>query len=466
MKEENKHIIYTAEDIKRYITGDMPAAEMHAMEMAALDDPLLAEAMEGYDLMEQKDWSKELAALKTELNTTKKEETPIITIGKTPAFKWWKTAAAILVLGATAATAYIFTNKTNKETAQPIASVETLVTDSSVFVKTDSVNINTTPALTDSSAQLLAKVDNINSQGYSFNTTTQTMQGVISSDKTASSASTDSSFVYKPSPQPEYLAMKDQNKNEEAGREKELQSDDAAVVSGNNNAAAGNNNVALNENVFKSKKESNGVFNNTNAERENNNTNDFYGQVVTPDNKPLSYANITIPQQSKPVYTDAAGKFRVTARDTTLTVNITSAGYNSQRAKLKTANTQNIITMQPQNITVAKVGSAKQETSRAKRQTETIDSSSLDEPAGGWVQYNTYLYDNLRLPEEAKEKNIHGEVEMTVKLKENGEISTVKIDKPLCSECDAEAVRLVKEGPKWETKKNRKKNKVKVTVKF
>ena len=64
MKEEKNDIIYTAEDIKRYITGAMNPQEMHAIEMAALDDPLLAEAMEGYDLMEQKDWSKELADLK------------------------------------------------------------------------------------------------------------------------------------------------------------------------------------------------------------------------------------------------------------------------------------------------------------------------------------------------------------------------------------------------------------------
>lgn len=466
MNEEKKHIIYTAEDIKRYITGDMPAPEMHAMEMAALDDPFLAEAMEGYDLMEQKDWSNELLALKTKLNTNQKDETPIIAIGQAPATKWWKKAAAVLILGATAATAYIFTNKTNKEASQPIASIETSATDSSATASTDSIKINTAPVFADSSAQLLAKVDNINSRGYSLNTTTQSVLGEISFDKTSANASADSNFIYKPSPQQEYLAMKDEKKNVEAAYEKEVRNDDVAVVTGNNNATASNTNIASNEDVFKSRKESNGIFNNTNAERENSNTNDFFGQVVTPDNKPLSYANISIPQQGKPVYTDAAGKFRITARDTTLTVNVTSAGYNSQRAKLKTTNTQNVITMQPQNIAVAKVGAAKQETGKAKRQTEIIDSSSLDEPAGGWVQYNTYLNDNLRLPEEAKEKNIHGEVEMTVKLKENGEVSTVKIDKPLCSECDAEAVRLVKEGPKWETKKNRKKSKIKVTVKF
>lgn len=40
--------IYTAHDIERYHRGEMTAAEMYALERAALDDPMLAEALEGY----------------------------------------------------------------------------------------------------------------------------------------------------------------------------------------------------------------------------------------------------------------------------------------------------------------------------------------------------------------------------------------------------------------------------------
>ena len=99
-----------------------------------------------------------------------------------------------------------------------------------------------------------------------------------------------------------------------------------------------------------------------------------------------------------------------------------------------------------------------------------MDSALLDEeeevaPEGGWTKYNNYLSNNLRFPTDAKQKNIHGEVEVTVKLSKNGDISQVSVDKPLCPDCDAEAVRLVKEGPKWDVK-NTKKKKVKVKVKF
>lgn len=39
---------YTVQDIERYHRGEMPAAEMHLLEKAALDDPALADMLEGY----------------------------------------------------------------------------------------------------------------------------------------------------------------------------------------------------------------------------------------------------------------------------------------------------------------------------------------------------------------------------------------------------------------------------------
>src|SRR5262245_18984370 len=41
---------YTAADIEKYHKGQLAPAEMNAMEKAALDDPFLAEAMEGYKI--------------------------------------------------------------------------------------------------------------------------------------------------------------------------------------------------------------------------------------------------------------------------------------------------------------------------------------------------------------------------------------------------------------------------------
>src|SRR5687768_14460319 len=49
MPEEKNHSgRYTAEDFERYYSGGMTPAERHRLEKAALDDPFLADALEGY----------------------------------------------------------------------------------------------------------------------------------------------------------------------------------------------------------------------------------------------------------------------------------------------------------------------------------------------------------------------------------------------------------------------------------
>ena len=49
MKDNSNHITYSAADIEKYWKGQLSAAEQHAMEKAALEDPFLADAMEGYE---------------------------------------------------------------------------------------------------------------------------------------------------------------------------------------------------------------------------------------------------------------------------------------------------------------------------------------------------------------------------------------------------------------------------------
>lgn len=473
MGEEKKHIIYTAEDIKRYITGAMSPAEMHSIEMAALDDPLLAEAMEGYELMEEKDWSKELAALKQQFNKT--ETSPVIPISKAPAFKWWRTAAAVVVLGITATTAYIFTNKNKMQVPQEIAKVETTATatdSSNELAKADSAVafINTPPA--DSSSQLIAKLDKTTATvNTAAGSTVTVVPGTAYSVTTANGNAGPRSDSVNQSPVgSDYFAMNDKRvAAEDVSRKKEYKTvTESSAAAPGKISAASNNDIAASEREFKNKAEAAEIM--AYDKKDGNNTiTSFSGLVVTPDNKPLSYAGIKTPQGKKSVYADAHGAFHITAPDTSLKVTVSSAGYVSQEFTLQNLAAQNKIVLQPQDVAIQKIGAYRSRAAAKKQQQSFADSTDLDdedaEPAGGWVEYNNYLNNNIKLTEDAKQKNVHGEVEVTVKLKDNGDISTVKVAKPLSPELDAEAIRLVKEGPKWDTKGN-KKTKVKVKVKF
>ena len=98
---------------------------MHQMEKAALDDPFLAEAMEGYGGMSDKEWEKQLALVRQQMAETATGAKVIIM--RRSAGSWWKAVAAILVIGAgTALTFFLITNNKTQEKAGPqIAKVET-----------------------------------------------------------------------------------------------------------------------------------------------------------------------------------------------------------------------------------------------------------------------------------------------------------------------------------------------------
>jgi TonB family protein len=60
-----------------------------------------------------------------------------------------------------------------------------------------------------------------------------------------------------------------------------------------------------------------------------------------------------------------------------------------------------------------------------------------------------YIGKNLRYPQEAKEQKLEGKVVVSFIVNEYGEIDEISIEKGLSEECDDEAIRLVKQMPKW-----------------
>ena len=93
---------YTAFDIEKYHKGLLSSKEMHDLEKAALDDPFLADALEGY-AVPGINAAADIAELKKRLSERTEEDRKVIPIA-TPyrsSFPWLRAAAmVILVLGA------------------------------------------------------------------------------------------------------------------------------------------------------------------------------------------------------------------------------------------------------------------------------------------------------------------------------------------------------------------------------
>ncbi len=71
------------------------------------------------------------------------------------------------------------------------------------------------------------------------------------------------------------------------------------------------------------------------------------------------------------------------------------------------------------------------------------------EPEEGWVKFNQYVASHLKLPDEVKRKNISGEVHLSFEVDRKGRPIHIKVAQPLCAPCEHEAIRILKEGPKW-----------------
>lgn len=120
-------------------------------------------------------------------------------------------------------------------------------------------------------------------------------------------------------------------------------------------------------------------------------------------------------------------------------------GYITQEVSVKTDSTLKI-SLQPDiaalgEVVVTGYGEAEKK--------EISFSSDRAKPLVGYPEYNKYLSENLRYPEEAKAENIKGRVTVEFTIEADGSLTNFEIIKGLGYGCDEEAIRLIKEGPKW-----------------
>ena len=74
---------------------------------------------------------------------------------------------------------------------------------------------------------------------------------------------------------------------------------------------------------------------------------------------------------------------------------------------------------------------------------------------GGQNALSQYMNDNLQYPDAAEKKGVEGKVYVLFNVEKDGTITDVKIGKSVDPDLDQEAVRLVKNMPKWEPGRKR-----------
>jgi TonB family protein len=443
MSDKENDINYTARDIEQYLAGNLSPQQMHAMEKAALDDPFLAEAMEGYEAVKDKEWNNQLVALREELSN-KGSVAKVIPLHKSKN-NWWKAAAAILIIGTGAALPFILNRNTKDgDDKQQIAQITPGQKDSVIQIEipaAPSVTQSLTPSASASTEEkktipgTVAKVDNIANPRQDI--ILDPAAPVLKPAAPQSSAATtvdDKAVVAAPpggySPAAEDAEVFREEKNKPAAKQAEA---DVLVRQKSQNVPA--------------KKEA--VLNNF-----------FTAQVVAADNTPLPFTNISIKKENFGTYADSKGMVRLVSTDSILNIEVKSVGYQAKTFALRNNQAQTKIVLQEEEIAMKDrkvIGTVAKAVNQTSRRARLLKDSAVNvEPADGWDNYDTYVANNLDIPESALKDDRHGEVEITFDVRSNGTISNIRVNKSLGAEYDEAAKRLIQEGPQWKVKKGKK----------
>src|SRR4051812_20998667 len=97
--EKRNSISYSFEDIKRYRQGLMSNEEMHAFEKASMEDPFLADALEGYMDADESVASQHLSNISEKISGKQKtNEQAVIVPMQRKSFAMWRVAAMLIVI--------------------------------------------------------------------------------------------------------------------------------------------------------------------------------------------------------------------------------------------------------------------------------------------------------------------------------------------------------------------------------
>lgn len=402
--EQGKHKIYTAEDIVRYHKGLLTPQEMHQMERAALEDPFLADAMDGYTHAEQP--LEDIAALGKELDRRTKRKAAVVPLR---ARSFLRIAALLLLLAGFGWIAYQY-NTGNQDLAVNREKAAAAEKESVVppAVSADSIILTYEPA----PAQDQTRVQ------QPLRTKQQKAPG--REEPVTAAAQPPADVAVAPVEREETVAKTAQPTPAPAAESSELAQSRGLVSS-----------------------------------------NFISGKVVDQNNMAVPGAQVNVPQQKTTVRADANGVFSVPAQDSSVTVTVQSVGYAERQASLKN-NAANRVVLQPSETALNEVVISKKSSYRkqAAARRVTLDGAA---PVSDARNYERFVLEQLK-HFESQAAAASGTVELAFDLDAAGKPINIQIEQSLCTPCDTAAIKALQQGP--QLKKTGKQRKARARIRF
>jgi len=480
----------SAELIRQYLAGELDDKAMHALERQALDDPFLADALEGFD-QHPPDQQVHLDDLQARLTARVAEsrQTKVV-----PMYYRWAAAAAILLL-VTSGAWWIWNQQLPKE--RPIVKVEEQHADSAaaatpytntmdsshaadeVADKAPAKEAETANALEDKapapaiaaapaarealpavepvkpvSDQRKAAAKRVAVAPQIASTEAIAANNAASSAPAASDAkqlpAPDNTIMYaKPGPPLGQLRIAKGEEKVAATQKKEINTVVPDSTHGNiTNVLLGKaSGVVVTNEQPKEKIMIRGM-----ASPSVRNSRLLTGKVTDQaSGNGLPGVAVSVPGRlQQGTVTNAQGEF-VLRVDTGRAVDLALSyiGFDNKQLRVSPNDNNLNIALAENNKSLSETVVVGKGVLAGSENNSEAPAYRRPEPDNGWKAYQQYLKNNTVYPDTEREKKISGNVRVSFKVMGNGTLQDFKIIKSMGAAFDEEAIRVIKAGPSW-----------------
>ncbi len=395
MKKPEQNTNLKLEEIKKYLSGEALPRQKNQVEKKLLNDAFAAEALEGFEAMQQDLINDKIVVddLKKRLNkrvSSNQKEHKIIPLWQSIGLA----ASVVLVLGVSV---YYFLYSTDSQ----------LVANVNSEISTQKPN-GATPQILEKNANLIAhqkakeskkeanaQILSDKKNEYFSPTQTETESAMIASE--ISKNSEEKIAQAPPIPKPEEPARAAAKPAVAMAREAKIET--------------------------------------------------FSGQIFDKENNPIAGVSVTQKDANKGTQTDINGKFYLNDLKEGDILQINSVGFNSQELKVKNNDLGKVkLTENTESLSEVVVTSKQKTNIQSSASASDIPANELNQepiPEVGWNNYDSYLINSLKIIKFEEPLKLRFTVES------DGKTTNVRVENNLNKEQTEKVVEAIENGPKW-----------------
>ena len=401
-----------------YIRGLRKGKEAHRLEKESMQDPFLADAMDGYNQVEGNHEQRiEKLRMQVSAHSAKKKNTYAIT---------WSIAAC-LIIGFGISSYFLFLKKSmtdevfiaeesvSTKLAEPAAPLTPAIPATPTVPATPQkeIALATTKVKTDSTpvSEITARQANKKDMIAKIQATSQPQQGVpVATVPVMEEVSEETAALQ------EVVATMDTFESES---DKKMKLAKVATILPQNNM--------------------------------------IKGRVTDEKGEPLIGASVTYKGTNIGTITNMNGEFSLVKKDDKKRLTAQFIGYDPVEIRVDTSRTMLIAMNENKQalneVVVVGYGAKKNKKSvtagTVVKGNEQANKDITPQPVIGKRKFQKYLKENLVRPTDEKCAQVKGKVVLTFLVNKEGRPFSIKVKESLCESSDKEAIRLIQEGPDW-----------------